>query len=147
MKRIIFYVVIAILIALLYQVLVVYRVLSASNYRLFNLENIQQIFDNEGDKQISMKIENPTSQKVYVKDTSITIEKNGIYKGGFMPIDLKLTSGVNNLTLTFLNDTKFGLIATDYILNQLSDYKLVIRGNFLGFIPFRYKMKMNTILN
>jgi len=118
-----------------------------SNYRLFNLENIQTIFSGSGEKTISMRIDNPTAQKVYIKNVSITLEKNGVQQGGFLPIDLKLSGGVNNVTLTFLNDTKFGLIATDYILNKLSNYKLVFRGNFLGFIPFRYRMKLDTILS
>jgi hypothetical protein len=148
MKRILTIAIVSVLVAVIFQMLSIYRILSASSYQFFNLENIQQLFNSsDGDKNISMRLDNPTNRSMYIKDVSIEFNKAGRTMGGFKPLDLRVTPGTNNITLTFLNTTKYGLIATDYILNGLSEYKLIIRGNWLGIIPFRYKLKMSNVIS
>lgn len=121
-----------------------YRIYKRSVFRFGNFTDIKEVF--EGDKQVTMRISNPTNRRLSIKNVLLQIEKNGVVVGGFKPIDLVVKPGENNITLVFSNDTRYLLIASDYILNSLRGYDILARGLWLGFIPFRVRLKLSEII-
>lgn len=144
MKRILIIIFLTAIVTMAVQLYGAYRVYKMSNIRFLDFNDIKNIF--EQDKKITVKIDNPTRRKIFIKNMNITIEKNGVYRGSFAPLDLEIREGQNNVVLTFANNTRYLLIATDYITSQLSGYDLVIRGLWNGFIPFRIRIKLSNII-
>lgn len=137
-KKIILLVVLSIVFILLIQLFTLYSVISKAVYRLPNLSSIA---DAIGGQNFAVEIVNNKIFTVRIDQLSITLEKDGRFMGGFYPTDLRLMRGSNLVNVKFLPDTKFGQIGIDYFTNSLSNYKLVLRGRLLGFIPFTFRMK------
>ncbi len=145
MKTIIIGLFVGLLIVLAAQVYSSYRILSNAKYDFADISNIALIF-RRSKKTLNIQIFNPLQRALSLKDVTIDFMKGNEFMEGFLPADIKISKGTNNVALEFVNSTKYMSIATDYLNNKLSDYTMVIRGNWLGLVPFKYSYKMKNII-
>jgi len=145
MKTIIISIFVGALIVLGAQIFSAYRILSNAKYDFTDLSNIASVFK-KSKKTLNIEVFNPLQRALSLKDVTIDFMRGSVFMGGFLPADIKISKGTNNVTLEFANSTKYMAIATDYVNNKLSDYKMVIRGNWIGLIPFKYTYKMKNLL-
>jgi hypothetical protein len=145
MKTILISLVIGVVLFIIYQGIGVYRVLSNSKYNFDALSNIAD-FVSSGKRKINIDIENPISKNLSIKDVVFEFYKGGKLMGGFLPVDLKLSKGENNVSLELLNSTKLGTMGIDYVTNKLSEYDIIIKGNWLGIVPFKISKKLSSLI-
>ena len=141
-QKIFIFILIAVIVYLIYEVMKVYRVFSKATFKT----KLSDIIDMIGGSKLQTTMTNHTSSKLAMRNVSITFIKNDSVVGGFKPTDITIVKGDNPISLEFLEGTKFVTMAADYVLNKMGSYKVRFRGSYLGFIPFTYTIKMKRFL-
>ncbi len=131
-----------IVIYIIYEVSKVYRVFSKATFKT----KLSDIIDMIAGSKLQTTMTNHTSSKLVMRNVAVTFLKNDSVMGGFKPADITVVKGDNKISLEFLEGTKFVTMAADYVMNKMSNYKVKFKGQYLGFIPFTYTIKMKRFI-
>jgi len=142
MQKIIAVILISVIAYCLYEFFNVYTVFSNATYKA-SFQTVGQLLSGE---PFGITLVNHKNKRLSITDLTIQLVKNNVVMGGFAPTNVSLVKGENELVLTFLDNTKFLSIGTDYALNKLDNYKVRFSGMYLGFIPFKVSVDANKFL-